>query len=184
MLLGCGGVCWGAGRAAAGVLGGLLLGGWWGACSGYRLRCVPPCLRGVEKVHESDAKHDEDLRFRGVRLEASGGQSQQLEIADFVRDLRQNVQKKRLRKGSPQNALQSDFVKHSSNFGGSGVHLGSHFEGAFGARFSQIAKPPSRFQFGFAKSSMGGKTAKTQKSTRTHAFGNDSGPRTLPKAKK
>ena len=73
LLLGCEGVCWGAGRAAAGVLGGLLLGGWWGACSGYRLRCVPPCLRGVEKVHESDAKHDEDLRFRGVRLEASGG---------------------------------------------------------------------------------------------------------------
>ena len=84
----------------------------------------------------------------------------------------------------PANAIQSDFVKNSSSFRGSGVHLGSHFEGAFGAQFSQIAKPPSRFQCGFVKSSMQGKTAKTPKPARTHAFGNDSGPRTLPKAKK
>ena len=89
-----------------------------------------------------------------------------------------------MQKGSPQNAIQSDSVKQSLSFKGSGVHLGSHFEGAFGAQFSQIAKPPSRFQCGFAKSSMRGKTAQIPKSARNHAFGNDSGPRTLPKAEK
>ena len=84
---------------SAGVLGGLLLGCWagycWGAGGGRALDigfgAFPPCLRGVEKVHERDAKHHEDLRFRGVCLEASGGQPQQLEIADFARDQRQKL---------------------------------------------------------------------------------------------
>lgn len=101
-----GGCCWGAGGLLLGCRA-CLLGCWAGCCQGPGRATVgglaggvlwisasvrsPPCLRGVEKVHERDAKHHEDLRFRGVCLEASGGQPQQLEIADFARDPRQKL---------------------------------------------------------------------------------------------
>ena len=38
-----------------------------------------------------------------------------------------------LKKGSFKNTLESNFVKRSSNFGGSGVDFGRSFEGALGA---------------------------------------------------
>ena len=69
-----------------------------------------------------------------LSFRASGGKTQQLEIAVLSADLLQNSVKKLLAKRRFKNALESDFVKHSPNFGGSGVDLGRHFEGAFEAK--------------------------------------------------
>ena len=46
----------------------------------------------------------------------------------------ENTLQKQLKEGRSKNTLSSDFVKHSSNLGGSGVDFGAHFEGAFGAK--------------------------------------------------
>ena len=83
--------------------------------------------------------------FWGACLEDPRRQTQQLEIADLARYLHENLYKKLLKGEGSKNASESDFVKHSLRFGGSGVDFWYRFGGAFGVVFSQIAKPSSRF---------------------------------------
>ena len=74
-----------------------------------------------------------------------GRLAQQLEIADYTWYLHDTLHEKLLKCEGSQNAVQSDFVKHSPSFGGSAVDFWYHVGDEFGVLFSQIAKPSSRF---------------------------------------
>ena len=73
--------------------------------------------------------------FWGACLEDPRRQAQQLEIADLARYLHENLHKKLFNGEGYKNASESDFVKHSLRFGGSGVDFWYRFGGAFGVAF-------------------------------------------------
>ena len=79
----------------------------------------------------------------GVRAMASARQKQAQkkhpEIADSSPDLLQKMLKIVSKRRSSKNTIQSDFVKHSQKFGGSGFDFGRHLEGAFGAENAREA---------------------------------------------
>ena len=72
-------------------------------------------------------------------MDDGGRSNEQLEIADSSGDLLNVLLKIGSTKWSFKNTRESDFVKHSSNVGGSGVDFGRHFEGAFGAENAREA---------------------------------------------
>ena len=87
-------------------------------------------------------------------------QKQHLEIADSSRDLLKNSINITMKNRIFESTLWSDFLKHSSNFGGSGVDFGRHFGGAFGVENSQNEASEAGFRMGFASTRMRSKNCK------------------------
>ena len=74
-----------------------------------------------------------ESEFRGACFKFEGDKGQQLEIADSRGELLRKMSNKRCTARRFKDSIGSDFVKHSSSFGGSGVDWWCHFEGAFEA---------------------------------------------------
>ena len=103
------------------------------------------CFEDVENASKSMQNPSSICVFGVLVSSSSGDQKQELEIADTRGELPQKLKKNLLKKGGSENTLESDFVKHSSTFGGAGVDFGRHFGSVFLAENARERKLEARY---------------------------------------